>query len=68
MIRYDIWKVDPSFKNNPVVITGERKYKQQNRYIRVNPEERFITSSQQLLIRVFVEDTKKTGMRIFISR
>lgn len=62
--RYDVWKVDPSVKKNPDDIIKGREYKQQYRYIRVNPDERFITSNQPFVVKIFMNDTKKSSVNV----
>ncbi len=61
--RYDVWLVDPSGKTNPTVmqpISG-RGSKTTLRYVRTDPEERFISRNSLLLFRTFNEKTKRSG-------
>jgi dipeptidyl aminopeptidase/acylaminoacyl peptidase len=60
--RYSIWKVNADGSNSPQLVIGDRKNKRSYRYIRVNPEERFIESGQNVVFRTFNENTKKTGL------
>lgn len=56
--RYDVWKVDPTLKKTPVRIVAGREQKNVYRYLKVNPEERFIAPNQTLYFRVQNRDTK----------
>lgn len=61
--RYDIWKVDPTRHTAPVNITGNgRSTRTTYRYMRVNPDERFLTSGQDIFMRRFNETTKEAGL------
>jgi len=60
--RYDVWKVDPTVKKAPVKLVSGRAQKNVYRYVRVNPEERFITGDQTLYFRVQNEGTKVTNI------
>lgn len=61
--RYDIWKVDPKGLTQPVNITAVgRKNKESYRYVRVNPEERFLAHQQPLYFRVQSDKTKHAGV------
>ncbi|MBL0741640.1 alpha/beta hydrolase family protein [Chryseolinea lacunae] len=60
--RYDIWSVDPENKTAPVNITKiGREQKLVFRYIRLDPEERFIDPAKPLLLSAFNETTKQSG-------
>ncbi|NDV45935.1 S9 family peptidase [Paludibacter sp. 221] len=61
--QYDIWKLDPSGKTPPQNITkGEgRKNKTTLRHIKTNPDAKFITSKEQLLLSAFNNENKKNG-------
>lgn len=60
--RYDIWEADPTGKKAPVNITQNgRKEKIRYRYQRLNPEERFFTPGQTLMLTAFQESTKYNG-------
>jgi dipeptidyl aminopeptidase/acylaminoacyl peptidase len=59
--RYDIWRVDPNGASSPQLMfawKGNRKSKTVYRYLRTDPEERFIRSGQLLAFNVFPEQTK----------
>lgn len=62
--RYDIWQVDPEGIKASVCLTAGRKEKTTIRYVNTNPEERFITNDQKLLLRLFDEKDKSTGLAI----
>lgn len=60
--RYDIWAFDPENKSAPVNITKiGRQEKTVFRYVRLNPEERFIDPSKEILLSAFNETTKASG-------
>ena len=60
--RYGAWKVNPNNSNAPQLIIGDRKNKRVYRYVRVNPEERFIETAQNVVFRTFNETNKKAGL------
>ena len=60
--RYGAWKVNPNNSNAPQLIIGDRKNKRVYRYVRVNPEERFIETGQNVVFRTFNETNKKAGL------
>ena len=65
--RYDIWKVDPSSKMNPSMITDQlvtngRKQKNSFRYLRVDNDERFIKTGQTLYFRLVNDVNKKSAI------
>ena len=59
--RYDIWKVDPNKTKRPQNLTKSRMREQQYRYVRLDPEERFIDVEEKSLVRFFNENSKKEG-------
>jgi dipeptidyl aminopeptidase/acylaminoacyl peptidase len=62
--RYDIWKVDPSGKSDPICLTaGEgRKTNRKFRYTALNKDDhRFITPGETLMLRVFDFNNKDYG-------
>ncbi|MES1226684.1 MAG: prolyl oligopeptidase family serine peptidase, partial [Bacteroidota bacterium] len=63
--RYDIWKVDPVSKEAPIDFIHGREFKNQYRYLQINPEERFITSNQQMVIQSFDETDKRTWVYVY---
>lgn len=62
--KYDIWKVDPDGLKPPVNITQSmgRTNKIEMRYQRLDNEERFLKSTQQLILRAFNTVTKQSGV------
>ncbi len=62
--RYDIWKVDATGKEKSVRLTNGRKDKIQLRYVNTDPDERFIKDAQQLLLRIYDEKDKSTGIAL----
>ena len=76
--RYDIWSVDPSGKIAPINLTQHGRSRATSyRYIRLDPEERFIVDNQSLLLRAFDESDKseslltmnygKTGLKVLMQ-
>ncbi|GGH57854.1 dipeptidyl aminopeptidase/acylaminoacyl peptidase [Filimonas zeae] len=63
--RYDVWKVDPEAKEKSVAITNGRKNKLQYRYVNTNEDEKFLKPGQQMLFRLFDENTKYSGLAAF---
>lgn len=62
--RYDIWKLDPTGKKNPVNVLFQnsgRLTKISTRYISIDPEKRTIKADEELLVRRFNEVTKEAG-------
>jgi dipeptidyl aminopeptidase/acylaminoacyl peptidase len=61
--RYDIWKVDPDGVKAPVNVTNGygKKNKLVLRYVRTDPDARFIKAGQQLLLEGFDRTTKYDG-------
>lgn len=59
--RYDIWKVNPNKPRKPIKLTNSRAQKQSYRYVRLDPEERYIDATKKNLVRFFNEDSKKEG-------
>jgi len=60
--RYSVWKVDADGSTTPKLVIGDRKNKRSYRYIRVNPEERFIEAGQNVVFRTFNDINKKSGL------
>ena len=61
--RYDIWSVDPEGKRKPVCLTqgNGRKENLRYRYRQTDPEQRFFSEGDELLLDLFSYDTKKNG-------
>ena len=60
--RYDIWQVDPEGKGKSVSITNGRKDKTEYRYVSTDPDEKFIKAGQKLLMHVFDDKDKSSGL------
>ncbi|MDW8465528.1 MAG: prolyl oligopeptidase family serine peptidase [Chloroherpetonaceae bacterium] len=63
--RYDLWQFDLSGKAAPKRLTNGRAEKMRYRYVKLNDEERYIKSSDTLILQVFREDTKASGYYAF---
>jgi dipeptidyl aminopeptidase/acylaminoacyl peptidase len=60
--RYDIWAFDPQGKKQAVNLTKVgRQEKIVFRYLRLDPEEKFIDPSRELLLSAFNETTRASG-------
>jgi dipeptidyl aminopeptidase/acylaminoacyl peptidase len=61
--RYDIWGADPTgTKSARCMTSGEgRKTRTRYRYVRLDPEERFIKAGAMMLLRAFDEKDKSAG-------
>jgi len=62
--RYDVWQVDPEGNEKSICITNGRKDKIEYRYLNTDPDEKFIKPGQKLLMRVFDEKDKSSGLAI----
>ncbi len=59
--RYDIWKIDATGRDRPVNLTQGRANQMRYRYVRLDPEARFINPDERMLLHVFNEKTKASG-------
>ncbi len=60
--RYDIWSFDPENNTAPINLTKTgRQEKIRYRYLRLDPEERFIDPVKEMLLSAFNETTKQSG-------
>lgn len=60
--RYDIWSLDPTGNSPAVNLTNVGRGQKINfRYIKLDPEERFIKKDADLLLAAFDETTKASG-------
>lgn len=59
--RYDIWKIDPTGKEKAINLTKGRVNKIAYRYIKLDKEERSISSKQKLLLSLFDHTSKASG-------
>jgi dipeptidyl aminopeptidase/acylaminoacyl peptidase len=65
--RYHIWAIDPEAIKSPRNIIDEfskRANKISYRYLRTDPDERFVKQGGELLLRAFNDETKKSGFAI----
>ena len=62
--HFDIWKVDISGKEKSVRITEGRKNSLQYRFINTDREEKFFTNQSTLLLRLFDEKDKSSGLAL----
>lgn len=60
--RYDVWKVDPTATIAPKKLTPGRPGKVTFRYLKVDPEERFIKKGQAAIFRLFDNSSKGTDI------
>jgi hypothetical protein len=62
--RFDIWQVDPEGKEKSVAITNGKKDKIQYRYVNTDRDERFIVPGSKILLHIYDEKDKSTGMAV----
>ena len=65
--RYDVWRIDMVGSKSPEIVfpmTGKnsREQKFTSRYIRTNPEELFISGTQDLVFRMFNNNNKSAAL------
>ena len=60
--RYDVWKLDPLGQKQPVRLTRGRENKVSYRYLRLDPNEKYVQYGQPLYYRLFSEDNKFSGI------
>lgn len=65
--RYNIWQIDPTGKENPFLLTDGRKSKLVYRYLKLDPDEHFIPSGANLLLKTFNEINKNAGLAQWLS-
>lgn len=68
--KYDIWKLDPSGQTAAENITkGEGRKKQVSlRYIKTDPESKFIGAKENMLLSAFDNNTKKSGFYLLDAK
>ncbi|MFV0417214.1 MAG: prolyl oligopeptidase family serine peptidase [Dysgonomonas sp.] len=68
--KYDIWKLDPKGVTTPINLTKGRGREKQVilRYIKTDPESRFIKPKEKLLLSAFDDVTKMNGFYELDSR
>ncbi|PHN07135.1 S9 family peptidase [Flavilitoribacter nigricans] len=59
--RYDIWQIDPSGSRAPKRLTRGRENGISYRYVRLDPEQRFIEPNAKILLYQFDDATKESG-------
>ncbi|MEM1321213.1 MAG: prolyl oligopeptidase family serine peptidase [Bacteroidota bacterium] len=59
--RYDIWKIDPSGQRPPQRLTKGREQRRSYRYIRLDPDQRFFDPQEEIMLRQFDEQSKRSG-------
>ncbi len=61
--RYDVWKLDPKGKEDPVNLTNKsgRKNNIRFRYLELDEDAEYIDKKQDMFLRAFDEDTKASG-------
>lgn len=60
--RYDVWKIDVEAMEKSVCLTSGRKDKIEFRYVNTNPDEKFIRTGQKMLMRLFDNKDKSSGL------
>lgn len=65
--KYDIWQLDPDVVVAPINLTrGEgRKNKITYRYVNPNPDEKFVSPAQEILLSMFAEKSKHSGLATY---
>ena len=59
--KYDLWKLDIAGKNEPKNLSNHRKNEITLRYVNTDPEKRFVTSKEKLLLSGFNHVSKEGG-------
>ena len=62
--RYDIWCLDPTGKNKPMCLTdgAGRKANRRYRYVKTDPEFRFVKNGDEMILDVFDYTDKRNGL------
>jgi dipeptidyl aminopeptidase/acylaminoacyl peptidase len=63
--RYDIWKIDPTGKEEAINLTKSRERKTTYRYLNLDKEMQYIEPSQPILLHYVKEDTKGEGYAFY---
>ncbi len=66
--RYDIWIIDPTTPATAARLTTGRDKKQRYRYVKTDPEERYIDTARPLLLRSFDEVSKQEGFYGYVHQ
>ena len=64
--RFDIWQVDPLGKQKSICLTAGRANKISYRFIATDPDQKFVKTGDQLLLRVFDEKDKTAGLATLV--
>ncbi|GIV31076.1 MAG: peptidase S9 [Saprospiraceae bacterium] len=64
--HFDIWQIDPTGHSAPVNLTNGRQSSTRYRYIRTDPDERFVSRGQRMLLHIFDENTMDSGYGFLI--
>lgn len=64
--KYDIWQVDPLGIQKSICLTAGRSNKISYRFIATDPDQKFIKTGDQLLLRVFDEKDKSAGLATMV--
>jgi dipeptidyl aminopeptidase/acylaminoacyl peptidase len=59
--RYDLWKIDPAGRQSPQRLSKGREAKKAYRYINPDPDKRFVTATDRLLLHTFEDQNKYQG-------
>ena len=59
--RYDIWKMDPKGLEIPQKLTDGRRHKISYRYLKLDPDARFIPDHKKIWLATFKETDKSSG-------
>jgi dipeptidyl aminopeptidase/acylaminoacyl peptidase len=62
--HYDIWQVDPEGVAKSLQLTNGHASKTEYRYISTDPDEKFIRANQKMLLRVFDDKDKSSGLAV----
>ncbi len=62
--RYDIWSIDPKGIRAPFTLTKDdgRKYNRRYRYMKTDPDHRFFSPKEEMLLSVFDYSSKENGL------
>lgn len=59
--KFDIWQIDPAGNAEPKRLTNGRESQTVYRYMRLDPEERFVTPGSRMMLHIFDKKTKASG-------
>ena len=64
--RYDVWSIDPEGKRSPVNVTQGmgRNEEMRFRYVRLDPEEKFLSPDAEILLDAFSFRSKSSGFSV----